>query len=78
MTRDIMEVDQMPKMTVNEDRCKGCGLCITACPKKIIALAVHRINRKGYNPAECVEPAKCIGCALCAVMCPDVAITVEK
>jgi 2-oxoglutarate ferredoxin oxidoreductase subunit delta len=67
----------MPKVTVNEDVCKGCGLCSEACPKKIIILS-DKLNKKGYHPAHVFEIEKCIGCAMCAVMCPDVAIKVEK
>lgn len=68
----------MGKMTVNENICKGCGVCVLACPKKIISLAQDRINVKGYHPAQVIEMDKCIGCAMCATMCPDVAIKVER
>ena len=68
----------MAKMTVNRDTCKGCGLCVQVCPKKMISLDKKALNQKGYHPA-CVEDmSKCIGCAMCAQMCPDCAITVEK
>lgn len=67
----------MPKLTFEEERCKGCGLCINACPKKILALS-DKINRRGYRPVECKEIANCIACAFCARMCPDAVITVEK
>lgn len=68
----------MAKMTVNENICKGCGVCVLACPKKIISLAQERINVKGYHPAQVKEMDRCIGCAMCATMCPDVAIKVER
>ncbi len=68
----------MAKITIDENVCKGCEMCVNACPKKIIALAKDKINAKGYHPAQCVEPEKCVGCASCATMCPDVAITVER
>ena len=68
----------MAKVTIDEEVCKGCGLCATACPKKIIALAHDRMNAKGVHPACVTEPDKCIGCAFCATMCPDTAITVER
>ncbi len=68
----------MAHVTIREDRCKGCGLCVSVCPRKILALSKTRFNAKGYNPAECVDPEKCIGCAMCATMCPDVVIKVEK
>lgn len=68
----------MGKMVVNEERCKGCYLCITACPRKIITVAEDRMNAKGFNPVEVKEMDKCIGCAMCATMCPDCVIEVFK
>ena len=66
------------KVTFDSDRCKGCELCTTVCPKHIVAIDQNVINRKGYHPAHCKDMESCIGCAFCATMCPDVAITVEK
>lgn len=68
----------MAKMTVNHDICKGCGLCVEVCPKKIVFLDKSILNGKGYHPAAVTDMGSCIGCAMCAVMCPDCAITVEK
>ena len=53
----------MAKVTFREDRCKGCGLCVNACPKQIIALDQTKINGKGYHPAGVTDQAQCIGCA---------------
>lgn len=68
----------MAKVTINENTCKGCELCTTACPKHIISLAKDKLNLKGYHPACVANPDECIGCAACAIMCPDCAITVER
>lgn len=68
----------MPKVTFREDLCKGCGLCVSACPRKILEIAKDQINKKGHNPARITDQGKCIGCAFCATMCPDCVITVEK
>jgi 2-oxoglutarate ferredoxin oxidoreductase subunit delta len=68
----------MAKITVNETVCKGCEMCVHACPRKIIALAKDRINSKGYHPAQLLDESKCTGCCSCALMCPDVAIIVER
>ena len=65
----------MPKIKVLTDRCKGCGLCIQACPVKIIK-ASDELNVKGFHPAVQINPEKCTGCKLCAIVCPDVAIEV--
>ena len=68
----------MPKVTFNEEKCKGCGMCADACPKKIISMQNDRLNAKGYHPAGVADASGCIACAFCAVMCPDVIITIEK
>lgn len=68
----------MPKVTFQEELCKGCELCMMVCPKKIIVIATDRMNSKGYRPVNLHETEKCIGCAFCAWMCPDSVIEVEK
>lgn len=68
----------MAKLTFRTDRCKGCGLCVSACPKGLIALAKDKINPKGHHPAELTKPEECVGCASCAIMCPDCIIEVER
>ncbi len=67
----------MAKMNVAFDVCKGCGLCVTACPKKIVEIQHEKLNKKGYNTAVCINDDACVGCALCAMMCPDCAITIS-
>ena len=37
----------MAKVTFKTDLCKGCGLCVSACPKHILAIAKDQINQKG-------------------------------
>ncbi|MEG1509881.1 MAG: 4Fe-4S binding protein [Clostridia bacterium] len=67
----------MAKVTFNTKLCKGCGLCVKACPKQIISFSKNS-NDNGYFYAEVIDMASCIGCASCAKMCPDVVIEVEK
>ncbi|MBE7058820.1 MAG: 4Fe-4S dicluster domain-containing protein [Ruminococcaceae bacterium] len=67
----------MAKVSFREDRCKGCGLCVEVCPKKIVELKKN-LNSKGYHPAGVSDMDKCIGCAFCATICPDCVIKVEK
>ena len=68
----------MAKLTFDTNRCKGCGLCVEACPKGLLAIARDKINQKGHHPAEITDPKKCAGCAFCAMMCPDCVIEVER
>jgi len=65
------------RVEIEEERCKGCGLCISACPKGCLAFAAH-LNQRGVNPPEVVAPDRCTGCAFCALMCPDCVITVYR
>ena len=65
------------KVSFEQDLCKGCALCVAACPLKIVELDKAMINKKGYNPAT-VYKWKMHRCAKCATMCPDSVITVER
>lgn len=69
-------MNSLKKVTVNEERCKSCRICVEACPKKIIEISTDRMNAKGYRPAEVKKQEECIGCAFCATVCPDCAITI--
>lgn len=62
---------------IDIDRCKGCGLCVSVCPKDVLALS-DQVNAKGYFPAYQARPEKCIFCTACCLMCPDVAITIVQ
>ena len=65
------------KLIFNEERCKGCGLCVMSCPRKLLVIS-SRLNNQGYPVAELTDEEKCNSCALCAEMCPDVVIEVWK
>ncbi len=68
----------MAKLVFQTDKCKGCGLCVSACPKGLIEIAKDKINQKGHHPAQITDQEKCVGCAFCATMCPDCIIEVER
>lgn len=68
----------MAKVTFDTDACKGCGLCVGACPKKILEISKDKINKKGHHPVEMTDSSLCMGCAFCATMCPDCIITIER
>ncbi len=67
----------MNRVTFRKEICKGCGLCVQACPKGIIRLS-GSINSMAYHYAEVADMSGCIACAFCAMMCPDAVIKVEK
>mgnify|MGYP000194081441 CR=1 FL=1 len=51
-------------VVIDKERCKGCDLCVVACPVQVLALA-GEVNGKGYNYSQMVRPDDCIGCASC-------------
>jgi 2-oxoglutarate ferredoxin oxidoreductase subunit delta len=64
------------KIIIDIERCKGCGLCVTVCPKVCIIISKHA-NKSGYFPAEPAD-SDCTGCAMCAIICPDAVIEVYR
>lgn len=65
-------------IVVNTERCKGCQLCIVACPQGVIALAQKKVNNHGYPYVEPAQAEKCVGCGSCGIVCPDGCITVYR
>lgn len=63
---------------IHGDRCKGCELCVHACPQGVLRLG-DRYNARGYRPVVLDESGNhCTGCGVCAVVCPDVVFTVYR
>lgn len=61
----------------NEDNCKGCELCVNACPFDVLDMS-PKVNVKGYHYSFMKDFDKCTGCSSCALVCPDVVITVYR
>jgi 2-oxoglutarate ferredoxin oxidoreductase subunit delta len=59
------------------DRCKGCELCLTYCPRDVLALSKH-FNAKGYHPPQVIQPERCVACGLCEMLCPEFSIFVVE
>ena len=65
----------MVRMDVDE--CKGCGLCVEACPPRVLLLS-ERLNHSGYRTAMYAGRG-CTGCGICFMACPEPgAITVLR
>jgi 2-oxoglutarate ferredoxin oxidoreductase subunit delta len=65
------------KIIVDQDLCKGCSLCVVACPVKILEIDTVT-NSTGTYPVKVNNPDKCIACANCYDVCPDVCIEVYE
>ena len=64
-------------LRIDVDECKGCGLCIEACPPKAIRMS-EGMNHYGYRTAV-YAGSGCTGCAICFLVCPEPgAITVFR
>lgn len=63
---------------IDTDRCKGCNLCVVACPKDVLLLDAREVNDRGYHFAYTAHPDDCIGCCSCSAVCPDACIEVYK
>jgi 2-oxoglutarate ferredoxin oxidoreductase subunit delta len=64
------------ELIIDIEKCKGCELCIEACPEEVLALS-NKINKKGYQYVVTVN-SNCTGCANCAIICPDAVFTVYR
>ena len=62
---------------VDEIYCKGCELCVAACPQDVMAMDMEHLTSKGYHPAYLLKDG-CTGCMICAIVCPESAITVFR
>lgn len=63
---------------VDSDRCKGCGLCVSACPTDSMRMG-DGLNRLGYHPVEFLAGTGCTACGVCFYACPEpAALTVAQ
>jgi len=67
----------MFEVVINTEYCKGCGYCVTFCPKECLEIG-EQFNSKGYTYPFVKDPECCIGCLSCAKLCPDFAIEIYK
>jgi 2-oxoglutarate ferredoxin oxidoreductase subunit delta len=65
------------KPEIDRELCKGCGLCVSACPEQILRQG-DQFNSQGQHFAVCVEVDACTACMACAIICPDCAIEIWR
>ena len=63
-------------VVIDVEMCKGCDLCIDACPPRVLVMTEHVVNTRGYRYPLLL--AGCTGCRACAQICPDFVFQVYK
>ncbi|MDI3474771.1 MAG: 2-oxoglutarate ferredoxin oxidoreductase subunit delta [Thermococcaceae archaeon] len=66
----IVEID------IDTFLCKGCGICVEMCPRKVYEWS-KELSEKGVHYPVPVNAEKCVKCKLCELLCPDFAIAVR-
>ena len=57
-------------LTLNDDRCVGCGICVKECATEAISGERKKLHR--------LDQVKCMRCGTCLVVCPPKIAAVEK
>ena len=59
------------RININREWCKGCGICVAFCPKKVLEM-----DRQDKPVVRHLD--ECNGCGMCELRCPDMAIEVMR
>ncbi len=62
---------KLKELRINREWCKGCGICIAFCPRKVLEMDEQ-------DKAVPVRSEDCVVCGLCEMRCPDLAIEVVE
>lgn len=72
-----MQEESVERVVIDRDCCKGCELCIEACPNSVLVMS-DDFNSSGYHYSVFKNREKCTSCTFCGVICPDVCIEVYR
>lgn len=70
MAENLATIQQFDKTELRQSWCKGCGICIALCPKKILELDEN-------GKVTMVASDLCTSCGQCEIHCPDFAISLR-
>lgn len=62
-------------ITIDIELCKGCELCIPACPVDVLVMSEARNERGERYP---LLKAGCTGCGACYYVCPDLCFAIYQ
>jgi len=68
----------MSSLEIDVERCKGCGLCVDACPRDVLVMSSDKTNDNGYFYVVAGNIDNCSGCGFCYTVCPDVCFAVNR
>lgn len=60
----------MYQITIDKEKCTGCGECVDICPAEVLELADEK--------SEVANIDECLGCESCVETCPESAITLTE
>lgn len=63
-------------LVIDTEACKGCELCIDACPPRVLRMTTNEVNERGYRYPQLL--AGCIACKACTAICPDFVFQVYR
>ncbi|MFZ5592261.1 MAG: indolepyruvate ferredoxin oxidoreductase subunit alpha [Desulfurispora sp.] len=61
----------MYMVTVDRDKCEGCGECASSCPASILGMVDDKAEVTG-------DATECLGCETCVTVCPTGAVTIRE
>ncbi|MCJ7632326.1 4Fe-4S dicluster domain-containing protein [Candidatus Bathyarchaeota archaeon] len=64
----------MVTINVDQEKCTGCGTCVTTCPVGVYELRKASYSEKSFS----VNADQCIVCRACEAVCPASAIKVVE
>ena len=73
---DVGSIMSRGTLVIDTEACKGCLLCIDACPPRVLEMTSHSLNSRGYCYP--VLFPGCTGCRACSQICPDFVFQVFK
>jgi 2-oxoglutarate ferredoxin oxidoreductase subunit delta len=72
----VTAISSRGTVVIDREACKGCDLCIDACPPRVLEMTTTTVNARGYRYPE-LHPG-CTGCKACSQICPDFVFQVYK